>query len=216
MILEVEMIKDTGLRIKHKGEHGKGAKGVPSLNNQTLYAEPSSEFTKAVKSLREVLTRSTALGAFEAALEGSVGDKHLNGVEIPTLIKDTLRHVASGLTVKSLVIRYAEGNVLSAKVKGEFINKQGDAMTIASPMIRFDGEPAYGWEATFLKKVLVVIEEARNTLDGNYQRVAEPEETIEADATVVPVKRKKKEGEVGPLALPPAQKSIGDRMRAVA
>ena len=203
------MIKDTGLRIKYKGEYGKGARGVPSLNNQILYVEPSGEFTKAVKSLREVLTRSTALGAFEAALEGSIGDKHLSGVEVPVLIKDTLRHVASGLTVKSLVIKYAEGNVLSAKVKGEFINKQGDAMTIASPMIRFDGELAYGWEAIFLKKVLVVIEEARNTLNGNYQKATYSEETEEVTISM------KKEKETGPLKLPPSQKSVGDQIRAM-
>jgi hypothetical protein len=220
-ILEVEIKEGTGLRIKHRGERPKGAKGVISNNDETVFADPSEAFTKAVRGLKEALVKSTALGAFENAFEGSLLADHLQGADLPQIIRKTLRFVAGGLAVKALVIKHDAGTIVGAKIKGEFVNKQGDPMTISSPLIRFDGAPAYGWESTLLKKVEAVVLEAQTFLNGNYTRMEEPEaeevpeEVSEKKAAPKAKKKKKKLQLEDDEELPVEEASIGSRMRAV-
>ena len=219
-IEKLVIVPNVGLIITHSGERDKGAKGVRSKTNETVYAEPSDEFKTAIKRLTEGLIGTTALSAFESAM-----NKNFEGKELNVTLKAIFKFIGSSVSIRGAVIRRNEGTLVGVKIAGTYVNPKGEAMAISSPMIQLD-QNVYGWEAKLIEAVEAVEAEALNFLNGEYQKIEVIEKDPKAKKEEEPAEEPKKAKAVLKQAKldlddldeapAPKKKTIGSVMRAVA
>jgi hypothetical protein len=224
-IEKLVIVPNVGLIITHSGERDKGAKGVRSKTNETVYAEPSDEFKTAIKRLTEGLIGTTALSAFESAMNSDKVTKNFEGKELNATLKAIFKFIGSSVSIRGAVIRRNEGTLVGVKIAGTYVNPKGEAMAISSPMIQLD-QNVYGWEAKLIEAVEAVEAEALNFLNGEYQKIEVIEKDPKAKKEEEPAEEPKKAKAVLKQAKldlddldeapAPKKKTIGSVMRAVA
>lgn len=222
---KVIIIPNVGVVITHSGEREKGAKGVKSKNNETVYADPSEEFKTATKRLTEALIGTTSLSAFESAMNSDKVASNFEGKALNSMLKTIFKYIGNSVTVNSVVIKHINDELKAVKISGTYVNPKGEPLVVRSPMIQLD-QVVYGWEAKLIEAVEAVKTEALNFLNGEYQKIeviekepkAKEEPAEDAKPKAKSVKQAKLElDDLDELPAPePKKKNVGSVMRAVA